>query len=99
MSVAVRAFGQQVTTHDAVQAANCFKLFASLPGAGAVLAPRLIVAFGTRRDRYQDAYEMQCYSGIAPVTESSPTGNCVLFGCTVIVAIFPPDANWSAGLE
>jgi transposase len=46
-------------------------LFASLPGAGPVLVPRLIVAFGTRRDRYTDAYQMQCYSGIAPVTEAS----------------------------
>lgn len=46
-------------------------LFDSLPGAGPVLVPRLIVAFGTRRERYQSAYEMQCYSGIAPVTEKS----------------------------
>jgi len=54
-------------------------IFASLPGAGAVLAPRLIVAFGTRRDRYQDAYEVQCYSGIAPVTESSGSSKWVHF--------------------
>jgi len=46
-------------------------LFASLPGAGPVLVPRLIVAFGTHRDRYQSAYQMQCYSGIAPVKEAS----------------------------
>jgi transposase len=46
-------------------------LFASLPGAGPVLVPRLIVAFGTDRDRYQSAYEMQCYSGIAPVKQAS----------------------------
>jgi transposase len=46
-------------------------LFASLPGAGPALAPRLIVAFGTRRDRYQDSYQMLCYSGIAPVKEAS----------------------------
>lgn len=46
-------------------------LFASLPGAGPVLVPRLIVAFGTDRQRYQSAYEMQCYSGIAPVKEAS----------------------------
>ena len=42
-------------------------LFRSLPGAGAALVPRMIVAFGTQRDRYQSGYEMQCYSGIAPV--------------------------------
>jgi len=46
-------------------------LFRSLPGAGGALVPRLIVAFGTQRERYQSAYEMQCYSGIAPVTEAS----------------------------
>src|SRR5262245_9257659 len=46
-------------------------LFGSLPGAGAALVPRMIVAFGTQRERYQSAYEMQCYSGIAPVTEAS----------------------------
>jgi len=54
-------------------------IFASLPGAGPVLAPRLIVAFGTHRDRYQDAYEMQSYSGIAPVTESSGKSEWVHF--------------------
>jgi hypothetical protein len=46
-------------------------LFASLPGAGAVLVPRLIVAFGTDRDRYESACQMQCRSGIAPVQEAS----------------------------
>ena len=46
-------------------------LFASLPGAGPVLVPRLIVAFGTRRDRYASADEMQNYSGIAPVKKAS----------------------------
>lgn len=46
-------------------------LFTSLPGAGPVLVPRLIVAFGTRRERYENAYQLQCYSGIAPVKEAS----------------------------
>ena len=46
-------------------------LFAELPGAGAALQPRLIVAFGTQRDRYANAGELQAYSGIAPITESS----------------------------
>lgn len=46
-------------------------LFDALPGAGPVLAPRLGVAFGTDRSRYQEAAEMQCYSGIAPVREQS----------------------------
>jgi transposase len=46
-------------------------LFRELPGAGAVLAPRLLVAFGTIRDRFSDAAAMQRYFGVAPVTEKS----------------------------
>jgi transposase len=48
-----------------------FPLFTSLPGAGAVLAPRLLVAFGEQRERYTSADEIQRYAGIAPVTERS----------------------------
>ena len=54
-------------------------LFASLPGAGPVLVPRLIVAFGTRRERYDSALQMQCYSGIAPVKEASSKTKWVHF--------------------
>ena len=46
-------------------------LFDCLPGAGAQLAPRLLVAFGSNRARYQSASELQKYSGIAPVIEKS----------------------------
>ena len=46
-------------------------IFESFPGAGAVLAPRLTAAFGTDRDRFQAATEMQEIAGIAPVTEKS----------------------------
>ena len=35
------------------------------------MAPRLAAAFGLERSRYQSPDEMQCYSGIAPVTEQS----------------------------
>ncbi len=48
-----------------------YTLMKSLPGAGPALAPRLIAALGSRRDRYRTAYEIQCYSGIAPVVASS----------------------------
>ncbi len=47
------------------------EIFNSLPGAGPVLAPRLLAAFGADRERYQGAEEIQCFSGIAPVTERS----------------------------
>lgn len=46
-------------------------LFEPLPGAGAALAPRLLAAFGTDRNRYGSALDIQQYSGIAPVTERS----------------------------
>ena len=47
------------------------KVFDSFPGAGPVMAPRLAAAFGTARDRFDHADEMQKYSGIAPVIERS----------------------------
>lgn len=46
-------------------------LFASFPGAGPATIPRLIVAFGSRRERYATAYDVQCDSGIAPVYKGS----------------------------
>jgi transposase len=54
-------------------------LFDSLPGAGPVMAPRLLVAFGTNRQRFDNADEMQCYSGIAPVTVASGQSEWVHF--------------------
>ena len=46
-------------------------IFKSLPGSGRVLGPRLLSALGSERDRYDDACELQTYSGIAPVVERS----------------------------
>jgi transposase len=46
-------------------------LFEGLPGAGPALAPRLLAAFGTDRERFQQAQQIQQLSGIAPVTEQS----------------------------
>ena len=39
--------------------------------AAAALAPRLLAAFGSQRERYANAEEVQAYTGIAPVTERS----------------------------
>lgn len=47
------------------------ELFDSLPGAGPAIAPRLLAAFGTDRERFKDATEVAEYAGIAPVTERS----------------------------
>ena len=48
-----------------------YALFASLPGAGSILAPRLLVAFGEQRERYGSAAQLQQYAGVAPVLERS----------------------------
>jgi transposase len=48
-----------------------YALFKALPGAGAQLTPRLLVAFGEQRERFAAAAEIQKYSGVAPVTERS----------------------------
>jgi hypothetical protein len=45
--------------------------------AGPHLAPRLLVAFGEQRERFESAAELQRYSGIAPVTERSGKKNWV----------------------
>jgi transposase len=48
-----------------------YELFRALPGAGPALAPRLLVAFGERRERFPNAAALQKYAGVAPVTERS----------------------------
>lgn len=47
------------------------ELFQAIPGAGAALAPRLLVAFGTDRQRFQSAADVQTLAGVAPVTKRS----------------------------
>jgi transposase len=66
---AIDAFDEAIAQH--AQSHPDFPLFNSLPGAGAVLAPRLLAAFGEQRERYTSADELQQYAGIAPVTERS----------------------------
>jgi transposase len=48
-----------------------FPLFDALPGAGAVFAPRLLVAFGEPRDRDASADALHKEAGIAPVPARS----------------------------
>jgi transposase len=62
----------------AAQAHPDFVIFDSLPGAGPIMAPRL-AAFGSQRERFQTAAEMQSFSGIAPVTERSGNTKWVHF--------------------
>lgn len=48
-------------------------IFRSFPGAGPCLAPRLLVAFGTNRERFQSPLEVAQFYGIAPVIRQSGT--------------------------
>jgi len=66
---AIAQFDEQL--RQAVAAHPDQAIFRSLPGAGDALVPRLIAAFGSDRTRYESAAQMQCYSGIAPVTRAS----------------------------
>jgi len=47
------------------------QIFASFPGAGPVLAPRLLTAMGADRERFDSATNLQCYTGVAPDTKQS----------------------------
>ncbi len=52
-------------------------IFRSFPGAGPALAPRLLVAFGTNRERFASADEVAQFYGIAPVVEQSGNSRIV----------------------
>ncbi len=49
------------------------ELYLSLPGAGALLAGRMVGELGDNRERYHDATVAQCEAGTAPVTRVSGT--------------------------
>jgi transposase len=72
----LRAFNRSIAGYDQ-RIAEVFKahpdhvIFASFPGAGRQLAPRLVAAFGTDRDRYATAVNVSTYFGVAPVIERS----------------------------
>src|SRR3974390_1827832 len=46
-------------------------LFGSLPGAGKKLAPRLVAEIGTDRSRFEQASNLQCFAGSAPLSVGS----------------------------
>lgn len=68
------AFDQQIAAADAAHPEQ--PIFASLPGAGPVLGPRLLASLGANRERFaQSAAQLQRYTGVAPVTKRSG-GSC-----------------------
>lgn len=63
------------------------RIFSSFPGAGPTLAPRLLAAMGSDRNRFRSSLEVAEYSGIAPVTERSGKSKWVhrRFACSKFV--------------
>lgn len=55
------------------------EIFASLPGAGELLAPSLLAKFGDRRERYPDPAIVQAVAGTCPVTDQSGKTRRILF--------------------
>jgi len=54
-------------------------IFAALPGAGDLLAPKLLVLFGDHRDRFPTAQAVQTLAGTCPVTRQSGKQRRVTF--------------------
>lgn len=50
-------------------------IVSSFPGVGKALAPRLIAALGSRRDRFRDAASIQSYSGMLLCVKRADAGN------------------------
>ena len=72
----IKQFISDISSFDSEIESLCsthqdFKLFNSLPGAGPNFASRLIVAFGTDRNRFSSSDEILCLSGIAPIKVQS----------------------------
>lgn len=72
----IRALNASIATYDekissAFAVHQDASIFASFPGAGQQLAPRLAAAFGTDRDRFDSAMNVATRSGIAPVLRRS----------------------------
>ena len=72
----VTEFDRQIAAAYAVHPDRM--IFASLPGAGPVLGPRLLASLGANRERFAaSAAQLQCYTGVAPVTKRSG-GSCYI---------------------
>jgi transposase len=70
--------GEQIAAYDQAIGELCTQhadsaLFASLPGAGQRLAPRLLAEWGDDRTRYGSAASVQALAGTAPVLLQSGT--------------------------
>jgi transposase len=72
-----------------------YEIFNSLPGAGPKLAPRLLVAFGSQRDKYKSADEISRYIGVAPVTIASGQSSYVRWRYSAPVFLRQTIVEWA----
>lgn len=76
LATQLRALAEPLRQYDR-QLAEAMRLhpdaaiFQSFPGAGDAMAPRLLAAFGSDRQRLDNAAQMQDLSGVSPVTRRS----------------------------
>jgi len=93
----VQAYDKKIKTlYDSLEDSAIYN---SLPGAGDIIAPRLLAAFGSIRENYATAEDMQKFSGIAPVVKRSGKKEliCRRWRCpTFIHQTFIEFAKWSA---
>jgi hypothetical protein len=69
LSRVIASYQQRIQT--LVKILDSDGVFASLPGAGTCLSPRLAVLFGQDRNRFASAAQVQMLTGTAPVTRQS----------------------------
>jgi transposase len=69
LNAAIREYDREI--EELFESMEDARLIKSLPGIGHCLGPRLLVAMGEDRSRFQHAGQVQNYAGIAPVTERS----------------------------
>lgn len=69
MRSAIATFDRQIA--EAYRCHPDRAIMESFPGAGPALEPRLIAAVGSRRERFDSAESLACFTGIAPVQQSS----------------------------
>lgn len=67
----IATYDTQIQIHQTFAAHPDSALFDSFPGAGPVLALRLLATLGADQDRFQNAHQLQCFTGVAPVTKQS----------------------------
>ncbi len=71
-------------------------IFDSLPGAGEIMAPRLLAALGTDRAKFNSSNELLCFTGVAPILKSSGTQSVTRWRYFCSTAIRQSFIDWAS---